>query len=385
MRVRAVAAVSQPRLAGLLADALVRTRHRTARVAVELIARVAATLGAQIRETEFCTEVFAEGVVGFDDARLDQHLAGCHVGDLDQLADFFELGWRIGDEQLVGAWIDRCTAALGQDPVLAIAGRAVETEHHPERLGLLIIELECFSPERFQLGDLGALLQFEFFLGQQFILRRDPDHRAVLTHVETLGLHNDIERLIPWHVLEPQCHVAADGVAGDDVETSKIGNHLQHGAHFDILEIERQFLAAVTLGALGQLVRLFLDRPHFDDQLGITLVRTVFPQPFGLDHHVHVVSLGSRRHGRDRCAEIHDVETAAQHFRQARFHEVDHHGLTLLAHIDADLVVRQIDHDPAFAIRTATEVDVAQGLTADRCARGRHCGRGCTRNWLSRR
>jgi hypothetical protein len=33
-----------------------------------------------------------------------------------------------------------------------------------------------------------------------------------------------------------------------------------------------------------------------------------------------------------------------------------------LAHVDRDLAVRQVDHDPAFAVGAAAEVEVAQQL-----------------------
>ena len=57
----------------------------------------------------------AEGVVGIDDARLDQHLAHRDVDLGDQRLDLFELGRDVGDEQLVGARLGdrRCRAATG--------------------------------------------------------------------------------------------------------------------------------------------------------------------------------------------------------------------------------------------------------------------------------
>ena len=37
-----------------------------------------------------------------------------------------------------------------------------------------------------------------------------------------------------------------DGVAGDDVEAGEIGDHLQHRAHFDVLEVERELFSRVA-------------------------------------------------------------------------------------------------------------------------------------------
>ena len=61
-----------------------------------------------------------------------------------------------------------------------------------------------------------------------------------------------------------------------------------------------------------------------------------------------------------RRAEVGDVEAAAQAVGQARAQEFDDQVLALLADVDADLVVRQLDDDAAGAVGAAPEVDVAQ-------------------------
>jgi hypothetical protein len=55
-----------------------------------------------------------------------------------------------------------------------------------------------------------------------------------------------------------------------------------------------------------------------------------------------------------------DVEAAAQAVGQARAQELDDEARALLADVDADLVVRQLDDDPAGAVGAAAEVDVLQ-------------------------
>ena len=73
--------------------------------------------------------------------------------------------------------------------------------------------------------------------------------------------------------------VAADRVAGDDVQVGEVGDHLQQRADVDVLEVERQPLALVALARiLEQRVRIFLDRLHFDDEAGVALVGVVFPR-----------------------------------------------------------------------------------------------------------
>ena len=68
-----------------------------------------------------------------------------------------------------------------------------------------------------------------------------------------------------------------------------------------------------------------------------------------------------------RRAEVGDVEAAAQAVGQRRAQELDDEVLALLADVDADLVVRQLDDDAAGAVGAAAEVDVAQRQLACGC------------------
>ena len=123
--------------------------------------------------------------------------------------------------------------------------------------------------------------------------------------------------------------------------------------------------------ALHQLVRIFLDWLDLDHQLRIALVGAVLPQSFRLDHHAHVLPLRRGRDGLHRRAEVRDVQAATQHFRQAGLQEIHHDSLSLLAHIDRNLVAGQINDDAAFATRTTAEVDIPQVLLAARRNLGR--------------
>ena len=86
----------------------------------------------------------------------------------------------------------------------------------------------------------------------------------------------------------------------------------------------------------------------------------MLPLTLRLYHHAHAVAGLRGGHGFDRCAEIGDVQSAAEPVGQARLHELDNQTLPLLADIDANLVVRQGDHNAPCAISTAAEVDVFQ-------------------------
>ena len=213
--------------------------------------RVDAALGvvdqaAPVVEAELGAEVAREAVVGFDDAGLDQHLAHRDVDLLDQAAHLVEPRRRVLHEQLVGAGVDQRAAALGQHPLLVVL------EQFADRFGLLVVQREGFGAQLLDVGDLLARLEVELLLGRELLARRDQDDVAVLAHVEAARLQDDVERLVPRHVLQPQRQVAADRVAGDDVQVGEVGDDLQQRPDVDVLEVQRQPLAAVALaGALA--------------------------------------------------------------------------------------------------------------------------------------
>jgi hypothetical protein len=180
-----------------------------------------------------------------------------------------------------------------------------------------------------------------------------------LRRPEVLRLQDDVERLVPGNVLQPQRDVAGHGVARDDVEVGEVGDDLQKRPHLDVLEVERELLAGVAC-ALDELVGIDLLRPDLEHELVVALVGAVLPGPARLDQHADAVALLRRRDALDRRAEVGDVEAAAQVVGQARAQELDDQALALLADVDADLVVRQLDDDAAGTVRAAPEVDVAQ-------------------------
>ena len=170
---------------------------------------------------------------------------------------------------------------------------------------LHVVELERLRDQRLEVADLGLRLELLLLLQGELLARRDQHDVAVLAHVEALGLHDDVERLVPGDVLEPQREAALDGVAGDDVEPGEVGDHLQHRPHLDVLEVERQLLALVALArALRQLVRVLQDRLDLDDEPVVGLVRRVLPQALGLDDHPRVAALVDGLDGDHRRAEV---------------------------------------------------------------------------------
>ena len=100
--------------------------------------------------------------------------------------------------------------------------------------------------------------------------------------------------------------------------------------------------------------------PALEHELVVALVGAVLPGAARLDHHAHAVARLRRRDALHRRAEVGDVEAAAQRVGQARAQEFDHQALALLADVDADLVVRQLDDDATGAVAAAAKVDLAQ-------------------------
>src|SRR4029453_8709329 len=188
-----------------------------------------ARLGAEAH-----AKLIAELVARNNDARFNHHLANRRIELADDLAHFLEARRRVGHEENVGAWIDERDAPPGQDRALP-AGRArlaragaklllpVRRNDPLEIRRLDVIQLERFEHQRLERADLLRVLELLLFLERKLLARRDQNDVALLAHVEALGLHDDVERLIPRNVLEAQRQAARHRVAGDDVEAREVG------------------------------------------------------------------------------------------------------------------------------------------------------------------
>ena len=307
--------------------------------------------------SEAHAELAAELIVGDDNPALDHDLAHDDVDLPDEPAHFFQPRRRILHEQDVGSRVDHRVTALGEELPVLVGQELLYC------IGLLIVELEHLGLQWLEIADL--LLGFELllFLDRKFLARRDQNDVAVLAHVETLGLHDDVQRLIPGNVLEPQCQATGHCVAGDDIQAGEIGYHLQYGAYLDVLEVERQLLALVPgARALRQLVRIFLNRFDLDDEAVVGLVGRVLPEALGLDDHTGVAALRERVDADHRSGEIAYVEAALEVTRKRGLDEIDDQHLALLPDIDAGGVVRQVDNDAGFAVLAAPEINVAKNV-----------------------
>ena len=306
----------------------------------------------KVVETDTRPEVAAEGVRCLDDPRLNEHLPRCNVHSFDQTAHLIEFRWDVLNENDIGARIDHSTAALRQD----LLGRI--REYFLERLGLLIVELERLGSQGFQIGDLGLGFECQFLLGCQLVARRDPDHVARLAHIKALGLENNVQRLIPGYVLESQGQISGDRVAGDDIQIGEVGDHLQHSAHFDVLEVQRQLVAGIALAGLLLTRGILDDRLHFNDKALIGLVGGLFPASLGHQRDARVAALFHHLEGIDLGSEVRHVEAPLQRRRQRGLQEVHDDASALLPEVDSGPGVRQVDNDLRFAILAAPKVHV---------------------------
>ena len=141
---------------------------------------------------------------------------------------------------LAGALINDNAASLGKQRLI------LTLEEVLYRLGLVVVELEALGTGRLQLGDGLFGFQTQLLLGGQFITRGNPDDVAVLAHIQTACIENDVQCLIPRNVLQPQCQRTSHRVTDNDVKVGEVGNNLQHGPDFDILEVERQLFTLIT-------------------------------------------------------------------------------------------------------------------------------------------
>ena len=222
----------------------------------------------------------------------------------------------------------------------------------------------------------------------------DHDDIAVLALGQVLGLEDDVERLIPGHVLQTQGDVTGHRIARHQVQIGEVGEQLEDRPDLDVLEVQRESLPVVD-DLLTRETLLFGrgQRSQLQGEQLVRLVGHVLEVAAGLDIDLDVASFGPGLDRHDRCREVYDVEPTEQALRQGRVDDVDQDATPLLPHGDAGGYAREPDQDTALALWTAAEIDVANarprgrasvgGGTIPRC--GHRCpglcsrGRGCRR------
>ena len=225
------------------------------------------------------------------------------------------------------------------------------------------------------------ILQFLLGLGNSlfargdFVLRRNPDHIAVLAFVQTLGLQHQVEGLVPRHVDQTQGDVAGNRVGHNDIQIRHLGDQLQHRPGRNVLEIEGHAIAGIHRRRVRIRFRLFLLRRHLDHIFVARLISKLIKRAACGDFHFHATALAAGFDGFDRRREVEHIEFLRQLCWQA---DVVHVHVDLVAkalQVDAGALAVERDDDTTFAMLAATEVDI-RDLHARSDARLGLVGRG---------
>jgi hypothetical protein len=118
-------------------------------------------------------------------------------------------------------------------------------------------------------------------------------------------------------------------------------------------------------------------RLDFNGVLGIGLIRQLLEVPLRADHQARAALHADRIHGLHRRREIHDVVAAHQILGHGGAGKVHDNLLAFLPNVDRCAWVGELHDHPACAIRTASEVDGANGAFCRRAGRscsGARCG-----------
>ena len=274
-------------------------------------------------------QILRKAVARFNDPGFNHHLPYRQIHLGNQLPDIFQPARRILHEQDIGSRIDYGAAPLRQHALVRIGQQFLNG------LRLLIVQLETFSAQRLQVTDLRLRLEVELFLRGDFLTRCNQDHIAILAHVQPALLHDDVQRLIPRHVLQNQGNRPLHRVTDHHVHSGELADYLQQTTDVDVLEIERQLLALVAAArSLYQLVRIFDDLLDLDNELIVGLVGIVLPQPTRGNRHARVGALLNGVDCGHRRGKIGDIEAFAQGIRHIHFDKIDNQILPLLADVD---------------------------------------------------
>ena len=206
-------------------------------------------------------------------------------------------------------------------------------------------------------GELG--LELELFFGGDFFLGRNPQHAAGFAHAQAFALQNNVQRLVPGHVLQAQSDSAGHRVRCHHVKARKVGNHLQHLAHVNALKIERQLLPVVA-STLCEFARVNLEGLDVNHQFRLGLVGGMFPLALGRNHHAHAVAHfggGDGLHGR---AKVVHIQAPAQALGQAHIAQFHHQVAAHLFDIRRHFAAGQRQAHPAGALACAPKINGAQ-------------------------
>ncbi len=319
--------------------------------------------GSPTADSEAGAQLTVEGILGDHDASLDQDLLHRDIEGRHQTADVLDTALGVLHQESVGARVDGDAATLGEElpPLVAL-------KHGRDLVGLGKVDLHKLGAQRLQLLPITLGLHFHAFARRDLLAGGDVQNVAIHALVEAPGLQDNVQRLIPRHVVQAQGDVAAHGIADHDVQVGEVRQQLQDGTHLDVLEIQRQAFALEFLLLAGAGLALGLgDGRNFQHELAVTLIGNDLVFATRLDFHTHPVTLRNGVDGVNRSGEVDDIESALQVVVDHRAREGHLDPARLFANVDLGTRTGKIHLDAALAFAPATEIN-ARNLHGARTA-----------------
>src|SRR5690242_4867490 len=203
-------------------------------------------------EAKLYADVAREIARGGNDAGLDFDFLGLAVQLRQDALDVRKRAGNVLNDERVGARVGGDVAARGE--------KLLDDRRYVSRVGVAeeVRVLDLLDGQGLSLGLEAASLGF---LGKG-VAGSDAEDVALEATVETVVLEDDVERLIPGHVIEDEGQGAANVGIENDVETADLVDEPEKVLKVDILQVDRDWLASVVLGrrqvCRGQLVGLVL-------------------------------------------------------------------------------------------------------------------------------
>ncbi|MNK81698.1 hypothetical protein D3C87_1014500 [compost metagenome] len=149
-------------------------------------------------------------------------------------------------------------------------------------------------------------------------------------------------------------------VAGNQIEVGEVGDQLQHRAHINVLEVQRELFADVRLTVSVAFLQVIDGhRADADGQFVVSLEGGVLVGATGFNRNNCPISGYSGIDELHRGGEILDVEAYPQLVRQLRAREAEDDLAVMFLDIRGDGRIGQVDNHIAFPRRTTLEVHTA--------------------------
>lgn len=133
--------------------------------------------------------------------------------------------------------------------------------------------------------------------------------------IETFGLQNNVERLIPRYVLQAQCDGAVHWIDVMMLKLVKSAMTCSKKTELQYSENSGKLLTVIA-NALRQLGRIHFLGFNFHNELVIALIGTVNPQAFRLYHHANPVTRLECCDRLHRGTKIGNIQAPAEAFRE---------------------------------------------------------------------